>query len=192
MNKTPIIYRVLSGTASEPEKKELDEWLALSEGNRLEFDDIKLLWENSSPQDQSIPKSQFYDGLIKIKALMQHKLKKRERNKRTVALIILIVLILTLLLFFLFRKNTETNEYIKYDKVSLSFVLQALEKKYDVSIELEKRDIANCKFTGAFYMANNVNSILQALDEALSLKHESVGPRKYRLTGTGCPQSLLP
>lgn len=194
MNKTPLIYRVLSGKASELEKKELEEWIAQSEDNRIEFDDLKLLLENSPEQDQLPPKSQFYDGLTKIKALMQLKLRKRERNKRAVVLIIFIAVIIAVLFFSLYRKNSDANEYVRYDNVSLRQVLHMLEKKYDVQIELEKKEIANCKFTGAFYRAENVSNMLQILDEALSLKHKSLGRQKYLLTGSGCPspQSLLP
>jgi len=47
MNTTQLIYRVLSGDASEEEKLRLEQWRALSDANRIEYEDIKMLWECS-------------------------------------------------------------------------------------------------------------------------------------------------
>lgn len=47
MNTTQLIYRVLSGEASEEEKLRLEQWKALNDSNKLEYDDIKMLWECS-------------------------------------------------------------------------------------------------------------------------------------------------
>jgi ferric-dicitrate binding protein FerR (iron transport regulator) len=68
MDRVALIYRFLSGEASQSEKQELDEWIAKSEANREEFEDIKLLWENSPlPSDTE----QDENGFEKIRQRIQ-------------------------------------------------------------------------------------------------------------------------
>ena len=50
-DKHELIYKFLDGTASKEEREELDQWLTTSEANRLEFNDIKLLFDNTIEAD---------------------------------------------------------------------------------------------------------------------------------------------
>ena len=103
MDRLYLIYKVLSKQASETERKELDEWLSQSEENEIEFNDIKLLWETQSNPDQSISKNQMTDGLHKIKALMQSKLRRRWQNTKTIALITLVIIGVLVFTHFFFQ-----------------------------------------------------------------------------------------
>src|SRR5258706_6205175 len=77
MDKSVIIFKVLSGHASELEKNELNIWITQSDANREEFNNLKLLWESSGEAERK--DDHFYDGLYKIQA----KIRQRQRRKRT-------------------------------------------------------------------------------------------------------------
>lgn len=188
MDRSSLIYKVLSNEATETERKELDEWLSQSEENKIEFNDIKLLWETSGDSDQLTSKNQLKEGLSKIKALMQSKLRRREQNTRTWVLIVLAIVSVLVFTYLLFQKsqNRDSIGRLKFDNVSLEQVINTLEDRYDVHIEFENKKVSTCTFTGIFYQTKNVDEVLQTLDEALNLNHKLTGEGEYLVTGTGC------
>ncbi len=105
MDKTSLIYKVLEGKASEVEKAELSWWIALSEENKSEYQDIKLLWENSNELNNTADNN-YDDDLRKIKAAMQAKFNHHNNNKNRVQIILVIfILIVITLLFFLTNQD---------------------------------------------------------------------------------------
>jgi ferric-dicitrate binding protein FerR (iron transport regulator) len=185
MDKIALIYKVLTGEASENEKKELHDWLDQGENNRNEFEDVKLLWGNANNSDQFLPHASFHEGLNKIKALVKAKIRRRRQLKMTAALIMVSVLVIACF-FFYDTKAPEPQRYLRFNNTALSQVINALEDEYNVHIEMEKEELSTCRFTGTFYRTRDVDPILRTLDEALNLNHEIVGERRYRVTGTGC------
>ena len=188
MNRTPLIYKVLSNAASESEKKAMEDWLEESEENKTEFDNVKLLWETSNNPDSSFPKIQMVEGLTKIKALMQPKFMRRERSWRNLvwtALLLIGVLMFTDA-YLKNVKNKDSRVRLKFNNVSVEEVVKTLEDEYDVRIELDNKKIGACRFTGVFYQAENVDEILQILDQALSFRHQRKQKSEYLVTGTGC------
>ena len=72
MDKGVLIYKVLSQTVSETEKKELNDWIAKSPGNMSDYEDMKFLMENVKDPGESIATNKhFYDGLQKIKRMIR-------------------------------------------------------------------------------------------------------------------------
>jgi len=53
MDGVKLIFRVLSGDASDEEKVQLDNWISQSDGNKEEYLYVKLLWENRPVEDES-------------------------------------------------------------------------------------------------------------------------------------------
>lgn len=64
-----LIARYLSNEASDAEKQELEEWIALSSENELEFNAFKKLWEKSN-QD-SAPRFDSVSAFRKVKVAIQ-------------------------------------------------------------------------------------------------------------------------
>jgi len=186
MDRISLIYKVLSATASEPEKKDLENWLAQRRENEIEFDDVKLLWEASNGSDHSMPKTPSRYGLIKIKAVIQMRLRRRRQNKRALAWIILLIGILTLAGVFSLRSENEGGRVLVFNNSSLEQIVKTLEKEYDAHIVIADKKINKCTFTGFFYQTGNLNDILQTLDQALNLKHKFVSEGNYLLMGSGC------
>lgn len=185
MDKTSLIYKVLSNAASETERKELDEWLSQSEENKIEFNDVKLLWETSKDSDQSFSKN----GLSKIKAVMQSKLRRREQSTRNwvlIALLVIAVLVFTYFFFFHKTQNQDSVGRLKFDNASLKQVIRTLEDQYDVRIEFENSKISACTFTGIFYQTSGVDEVLQTIGESLNLRYRLTREGEYLVTGSGC------
>ena len=188
MDRTTLIYRVLSDKATDTEKKELEEWIALSEANKTEYDDIKLLWQNAKHAGSPGPDFHFYDGLEQIKALMRRKHRKRRRKRAVIISTALVLIALMAVAHFFFPYHGSGNEsqgYHKFDNEPLDRIIDALEKDYDVQIEVENKGILACRFTGTFYN-DPVKDMLHSIADGLSLSCESPQEGEYLLKGKGC------
>ena len=75
MEVVSLTYKVLSGQADASEREQLEEWIAQSEANRREFEDIKLLWENSISNAHG---SQTHDsGFEKVRSRLKERLARK-------------------------------------------------------------------------------------------------------------------
>lgn len=96
MDRVPLIYKVLSGEANHHEKTELNDWIAQDKGNKEEYEDIKLLWENSPATKHSIEMEAEFD---RIKQRMQ-KNQLAKRRYHTLFWVILTLITIIALVFF--------------------------------------------------------------------------------------------
>lgn len=96
MEVVSLTYRVLSGQANASEREQLEKWIAQSEENRREFEDIKLLWENSAIGEK---KGQTNDsGFEKVRSRLKEKLAKRRRIRMLCWTLVLVIMGLAFLL----------------------------------------------------------------------------------------------
>jgi ferric-dicitrate binding protein FerR (iron transport regulator) len=182
MDKSVMIFKVLSGQASELEKKELDIWITQSDANREEFNDLKLLWESSGGEQGK--DDHFYDSLYKIQA----EIRQRQRRKRTKFIVLIgpaAIGLIGLLLYFA-SPLTQSSDNLRFNNAPLRLVVGAIESKYHIQIEAESKEILACQFTGSFYMVDNPQDAIRSVCNALNLKYEVMSKEKYRLTGFGC------
>ncbi|HEY9044492.1 MAG TPA: hypothetical protein VIN08_01290 [Ohtaekwangia sp.] len=93
MDSVRLIYRVLSGDASDEEKAQLDNWIRQSDENGEEYLNIKLLLENRSVEDDS--NVGFTEGLSGIKR------KAAKRKYHAVVVMAIKYLVIFAVLFFL-------------------------------------------------------------------------------------------
>jgi len=182
MDRTALIYKVLSGTAGEAEKAELEKWISESDENRTEYGDIRLLWGHSNEADSD--RSHFYDGLFQIKTRMHRKRHHRKRKKMVMASSILMAGFVIAFWLLYSGSGRESNRYHKFENASLADIITALEKDYDIRIEVEQRKILTCRFTGTFYN-DPVEDIIQAVSGSLDLAFDR-RDGEYKLTGSGC------
>lgn len=99
MEVVSLTYKVLSGQASESEKEELNQWIAQSEANRREFEDIRLLWENSPSRE--IGDETDGSGFEEVRSRLKKRLAKKRRIRA--GLWMLLVVVVGLILFLLIR-----------------------------------------------------------------------------------------
>lgn len=96
MDRVPLIYKVLSGEANHHEKTELNDWIAQDKGNKEEYEDIKLLWENSPATKHSIEMEAEFD---KIKQRMQKSLLAKRRYHALFWIIVTLITMVALVFF---------------------------------------------------------------------------------------------
>lgn len=182
MDRVSLIYKVLSGEASLDEKKELDEWVTKSEANQEEFEDIKLLWDNSPlPSDTD----QDETGFEKIRQRIQ----QRSRRKKQIRAILYACIIITLavLLFLLFRQTWFRNpDGIQFNDTGMNEVIKMLENEYQIQIEVNNPQLLKCHFTATLYKIKDKQTALQSIEHSLDVAFISLSKRKYSLVGDGC------
>lgn len=182
MDRVSLIYKVLSGEASLDEKQELDEWVTKSESNKVEFEDIKLLWENSPlPSDTEQDETGFDD--IRQRIQQQSRRKKQIRH----ILYACIVVTLAVLLFLLLRQTWLRNpDGIIFSDTGMKEVIEMLENKYHIQIEVNNPQLFKCHFTATLYKIQDKQTALRSIEHSLDVTFISQSKRKYSLVGNGC------
>lgn len=184
MEKASLIFKVLSREASQDERAELEHWIAQSEANKSEYDDLKLLWEHSSTA-RPVEPDHFYAGLDKIKSKIRLKRSIRRRNSsiKWVSAIVVTVLV-TIALFIV--TDPASKRLLRFDNATLGEIIPELEKSFHIDIETGSDAILACRFTGTFYKKDDEQAMIQSLSKAMNLNYEVVKSNVYRLTGSGC------
>jgi ferric-dicitrate binding protein FerR (iron transport regulator) len=190
MDRLNLIYRVLSGSATKDEIKELDDWVCSSEPNRKEFEDLKLLWSHQSGHEE-VSNLQFYDGLHYIQARIderKNQIREAWRIKIYSGVVLVCILFVVLFYYKAIGVSSKSDFDYEFNNEPLSNVLSAVQKKYKVVIDVEKREALTCPFTGSFYHIRTEKEIIQTVAQALNLKCTITdeGSRIYKLIGMGC------
>lgn len=184
MDKASLIFKVLSGEATENERAELERWIAQSEANKSEYEDIKLLW-GSSGVASNVEDEHFYDGFAKIKSKFKQKRAVRRRKRLiTWTSVIGATVLVTIALFVI--TDPASDALVRFDDAPLAEVITVLENEFHIDIETDSREILACKFTGTFYKKNNEQAFIRSLSNALNLQYELKSHHTYRLKGSGC------
>lgn len=182
MDRVALIYKVLSGEASLDEKQELDEWIAKSETNREEFEDIKLLWEISPlPSDAE----QDENGFDKIRQRIQ----QRSRRKKQIRAVLYACIVITLaVLFFLLLRQTwlRNPDGVQFNHTGMKDVIRMLENKYHIQIEVNNPELLKCHFTATLYKIQDKQTALRSIEHSLDVAFIAQSKRKYNLVGNVC------
>lgn len=187
MDRTSFIYKVLSGKASETERKELNEWISFSHDNKSEFHNIKLLCENTPQETNHEPDDKFYDGLRSIKRNIQTRIRRRRANQMTGSILICVFLLMIIPFTLQIVGGEKKNILLKFEDVPLEFVISKLQDQYTVTIEIRK-EMLGCKVTGTFYQGT-ADDMVRSIAQCLNVKCIHVGNHKFRMEGI-CNQKL--
>ena len=183
MDRISLIYKVLSREANGEEKRELEEWIARSEANREEFDDIKLLWESSSrPTDTE---QEDNDGFEGIRKRMQQHLQTQRRMRYAISTGILAVGAV-ILLAHLKQTWLQSSDSMQFNGASIRDVIQVLQETYDIKIEVTQPGLLDCKFSATFYNINEKDAALRAIEHSLNVQFIADAQNRYHLVGNGC------
>lgn len=92
---------------------------------------------------------------------------------------------------FVVRNLTSLNELswqsggLEFVRTPLARVVEDLEKHYDVSIELENQNLADCLHTAPL-TNQSIDNVLASLALTYNLRVKKTGPAQYRLSGGTC------
>jgi len=182
MDRTTIIFRVLSGTASDSENLAIAKWLDASDENQSEFRDLKLLWTNlqytKTEKDDS-----FYNGLRKIKEQVYTRARKRKAAQLLVSIFFIFSLVAVFAIYF---SLSPPSTHLAFDKVRLQDVITTVEDKYRIKVEAREVSALSCLFTGSFNNVDGADEIIRSIGLALNLKYEVIEKDRYRFSGNGC------
>lgn len=183
MENIPLIFKVLSGAASEPEQTQLENWIAHSQANKAEYEDIKGQWDTTGNTHQVNP-THFYDGLVRIKSRIKKKRAIRKRRRLTIRTcgIIMTILITT---YVFISSQPAPHGVLRFDSAPLAEVIARLEKEFHIHIETNP-EILGCSVTGTFYKRNDQQGLIRSLSAAMKLNYEILNDNVYRLSGSGC------
>lgn len=184
MEKTLLIFKVLSGDATPDERAELDQWIAQSEANRTEYEDIKLLWDNSSVVSHT-EDEHFFNGFARIKSKFRQKRAIRRRKRLMIWTSVIVATVLVTIALFI-TTDPASNVLVRFDDAPLAEVITVLETEFHIDIETDSGEILACKFTGTFYKKDNEQALIRSLSHSLNLQYEIMNHHAYRLMGSGC------
>lgn len=178
MDRVSYIYRVLSGEASEVEKQELKDWIAMNPENKEEFENIRLLWEseqrtepvNSQESDQDFEK-------------LRSRIKKhhvRNRRTRTALFVLASLMLVSTTLIWINRYNAGSPGY-RFDEVALTNVIALLESRYDIQVEVPNPELLQCLYSGIFFRTKHEGEVLRAMEQVLYVKFVALTDTQYKL-----------
>jgi hypothetical protein len=185
MEKSELIFKVLSSEASSEEVKELDDWISLNASNKNEYEDLKLLWEGSREVNVINRDDTYRDGFQKIRSIIS----KRKRKKKwlTAGIVILVAMAIMAIPYYLISSNrwqVNKNTSIKFNQVPLLEVIAVLEKEYSIEI-IAPTKILDCEFTGSFYN-DSAKDVVRSIAESMSMEYNRVDDNTFKLNGSGC------
>ena len=185
MDKTELILKVLLNEATNQEVMKLNDWIALNDSNRNDFENVKLLFENKSDRTEVVRDEAYHNSWNNIKSTYR----KRARLRKLVSFLAIILVVFSFLsiAFYFTSVNLEKNnkiELLKFNRTPISEVIFTLERKYEIEI-IASPDILNCEFTGSFYNDSALDAI-QSIAESMNFEYSVVSAQLFRLNGSGC------
>lgn len=182
MDRVSLINKVLSGKANPSEKKELDDWVAKSEANREEFEDIKLLWENSAMPGDHHPEDD--NGFEKIRQRIRQRFKLKRRIRYFINTITLAIV--TVIFVLLLRQTwLSSPDGVQFNDTRMNEVIKILEEKYDIKIDVGNSELLKCQFTATFYKID-MQLALKSIEHSLNVEFIVQRKSRYNLIGNDC------
>lgn len=205
MKNAKLIYKVLSGEASESEKTAVDKWRTEHPANAEEYEDIKLLYQADQDFEARVNErdEHFYDGLRNIQK--QIKKIKRRRSILEIAKTFGIALLIAAVVFSLIRysiqlpykpkitgneeKDLSTlflTDNLVFEEAALRSIIHTLESQYQVTVQASNNNLLSCKFTGTFSRGISIEEMLRTLAHAEGFDVTTNVPGIVELHGDGC------
>jgi ferric-dicitrate binding protein FerR (iron transport regulator) len=185
MDKSELIFKVLSKEASGKEIAELEEWMALNDTNKTDYAELKLIWEDMQSENKIEYDEERDEELKKIKALTRKKEKKQQRM--FTAAWVLAAFSISSILYFLITSSWEqynNDVSLKFHHAPMSQVIVELEEEYNIDIEATS-NIMGCEFTGSFYN-DTAPRVLKNIAQSMKFQYSTIDERTFKLEGSGC------
>lgn len=184
MDYKSIIFKVLEGNASPFEQEYLKNWVTLEYSNQEEFQNIKTLWDNWAVPNKS-QQEEILAGLANIKKQIYSRSAANKILKPSTGLLAFTAgLGLSLFLIWVLNKKSPTIPYLKLNNTAIRQVIQTLHDHWNVTIEVDNKQVLECEFTGTFYNLP-AEDVIRTIAGKLGLSLEIDREKKYTLKGTG-------
>jgi hypothetical protein len=203
MDKPLLMYKILSGNATELEISEFTSRISNEPGYAEEFEELRLVYESSLNIEEKIVErdDRFYDGLRKIQDRIKALKIAKKRTKRFKIAGISVAIAATFFMTFLYVLGSNSpfrltipitpgivlNENLNFEEASLESIIDLLENKYHLVIKVSSNELLPCKFTGMFQKGLTIERVIRTLAQAEDFKYKMIDQETYEFQGTGCP-----
>lgn len=194
MEKSKLIHRALTGSATPSEREELEKWLSESYENQEEYDDLKFLYATSLPSDAKTDEEAAEAWIkikkaierikVKAKRLMLFKMLSQSTAIYLIALFAYEALLPTRQPDFVVAGNTLANTMYFRD-TPIQSVIDTLAIENRLSVKFSSDELQRCKFTGVFKRGTPLEVVLQVIAKAKDL-HITYAADEIVLVGDGC------
>lgn len=196
MDKAVLIEKVLAGIANESERRELQEWIDSDPVHEAEFDLIKAYQQSVDAHFEKEYDELVNEGYWEFKErLREAKDRKRKiRSLKRIGASITTSIILVLIMGFLmnwppFSKRSNAQMILKEDTFyddTYSAIFKALEKKYEIIVDIQFTPNDSCKFSGGFSKGWQVKNLVSEVAHSAGLQVTQTHPGHYTVTGVPC------
>ena len=180
---TRLIYKVLSNTATTDEKAILRKWIKASVENRERYEALKSVWSSGNKVPEANEEEILEESFQKIKHKVQRHL-RRKRQRQVVTIGAIATIIAALFIYVTMAGNSQNH--LIFENEPVATVIEFIESKYHVRIDIENKDVMSCPFTGTFYEVELPSHLVASIANAVGAKYEVVTEGKYRLIGGDC------
>jgi ferric-dicitrate binding protein FerR (iron transport regulator) len=189
MDRTALIFKVLSGEATTHEQNDVTEWKSASIANRGEFNALKILWQYSNANKRFTEEDSFYDGLHAIKKEIDSR-KTGTQRLRAVLITTIMATILSAVVYFSnessYGQHHANAEFLTFNQSGIGEVIMQLEKEYRITIDIPLL-LTHCKFTGSFYNHAPEDAI-RLIALSLDGHYRKVDNHNYIVYGRSCKE----
>jgi hypothetical protein len=203
MDKLLLMYKILSGNATESEIIEFNSRISNEPDYAEEFEDLRLVYESSLNIEEKIVErdDQFYDGLRKIQDRIKALKRAKKRTKRLKIAGISAAIAATFFISVLYvlglnspsrlpipnSQGIVLNENLNFEEASLESIIDLLEGKYHLVIKVSTNELLSCRFTGMFQKGLTIENVIRTLAQAEDFNYKIIDRETYEFRGTGCP-----
>lgn len=197
MDKYTLMHRVLSGTATNAEHDELQEWISSDPSNAGAFEEMTVLYSND---DLAGPDENYHKDLRRLQDAINRlkQEKKKESLYNNIGLSVVISALVFVVSIYVFNLNTHRQQTVgaanivlsndlQFSNATLGSILELLEDQYHLAFTTNTRDLLSCTFTGTFYHGISLDDVVRTLAQAENLKIVFVDEKKLEISGPGCP-----
>jgi hypothetical protein len=190
MDKTQLIFKVLSKEATAEEVNELEVWINSDRTNKIDYEDLKLLWEGTQSGREDNSEDQKYGGFQSIRLAIKQRQRKRKMIYVLCVVIFLVILIFVVNLFVLERKKANySNVSIKFEHSTLSRVASTFKERYRIQLHIPPH-LQTCEFTGMVYQQSPKDALIY-IAAGLNLEYSIIDEHNFSLNGRACKQKPI-
>jgi ferric-dicitrate binding protein FerR (iron transport regulator) len=182
MSRSDIIYRVISGNATEEEREEVARWIAFSKANREEYEDLKLFYrfskKNGPVRRADVHFEERFEQ-IRRRATMRLKRKARIRHARFLVGALVCVTFAAFLWGQVIMGIRPMS--LQFQDQELRQVLTVVEREYGIEVHIDEAALESCRFTGTFHRVHEPEILVLAISDAINAHFERRRPGEYSL-----------
>lgn len=179
---TRLIYKILANTATDDERILFRKWIKESVEHQERYESLKLIWSSGNKFPEATEEDVLEESFQKVKQKVQRRVKQKRRRH----MIAIGAVAVALAFFLLYFKTSRSSNYLAFHNEPVSTVIESIESKYHIEIDIENKSILPCPFTGTFYEVDLPSHLVASIADALGAQYEKVSAREYRLVGGRC------